>query len=172
MAGDNLDIVNTESFPRCTMAVMTAVRHIAAPPDVVFALASDFAGAPGRIKGIVKVEILTPGPVGVGTRFRETRVMFGKEAPEEMELATFDPGKSYELPGQSCGAEYRSTFRFVPDGGGTRLELEFHARAVTFFAKLMTPLSWLMKGMIKKCIEQDMDDLKQAAEATAPAKVS
>ena len=52
------------------------------PLDDAFAFVSDFANAPKRIKSILRVNVLTPGPVGVGTRFTETRVMFGREATE------------------------------------------------------------------------------------------
>jgi len=58
----------------------TLDKHIAAPPMRVFAAASDFRNAPQRIHGIKKVEMLSTGPVGVGTRFKETRVLFKKEA--------------------------------------------------------------------------------------------
>ena len=53
-------------------------RHVDAPPEVVFAHASDFRRAPEFITAIAKMEILTSGPVGAGTRFRETRMMFGR----------------------------------------------------------------------------------------------
>ncbi len=146
------------------MPTVTLSKHINAAPETVFALGTDLANAPGRVKGIVKLELLTPGPVGVGTRFRETRVMFGKEATEEMTISAFDPPRSYETKARSCGAEYHSILRFVPDGGGTRVDVEFRMRAVSFFAKLLTPLAFLMKGMLRKCLDQDMEDIKKAAE--------
>lgn len=31
--------------------------------------------------------------------------------------------------------------------------------------KLMTPLGWLMSGVMKKCVRQDLEDLKRSAEA-------
>ncbi len=68
-------------------------QQVAAPPEKVFAMMSDFANAPQRISGISKVEMLTDGAVGVGTKFKETRVMLGKEATETMEVTTFDPNK-------------------------------------------------------------------------------
>ncbi len=150
------------------MPTITVSKQIKASPEAVFAVASDFAGAPGRIKGITKLEILTPGPVGAGTRFRETRVMFGKEATEEMTISAFDPPHSYELTAQSCGAAFHTIFRFTSDGGGTRMDCEFRTRAVSFFAKLFTPLAYLMKGMLRKCLNQDMEDIKKAAEGTPP----
>jgi hypothetical protein len=145
--------------PGCTLTT-----RVAAPVREVFALFTDFAHAAGRVRGIKKVEVLTPGPVGVGTRFRETRVLFNREATEEMEVTAFEPGRGYTLGCQSCGAVYASAFRFEPDGDGTLVTLDFEARARSLLAKLMAPLSFLMMGTVKKCIRQDLDDLKKVAE--------
>jgi hypothetical protein len=146
------------------MAGFTLTKHVAAPPAVAFSVFSDLEHAVGRVKAISKLELVTPGPVGVGTRFRETRKMFGKDCTEELQITAYDPGHSYEMSAQSCGAEFRTIFHFVPDGAGTRVEVEFRPRAVSLFAKLMVPLTWLMTGSIKKCFDQDLEDLKQAAE--------
>jgi hypothetical protein len=162
---DNLAIVNIHGG--FIMPTVTLAKHLNAAPEAVFALATDLANAPGRVKAITKLELLTPGPIGVGTRFRETRVMFGKEATEEMTISAFDPPHGYEVTAHSCGTDYHTIFRFLPESGGTRVEFEFHARAVSFFAKLLTPLMFLMKGVMRKCVEQDLEDIKKAAEAVA-----
>jgi carbon monoxide dehydrogenase subunit G len=147
------------------MPRVSVTTRIAEPVEEVFALAADLGNAPGRIKGIKQVEFLTAGPVGVGTRFRETRVMFGKEASEVMEFVTFEPNRGYALAAESCGARYLTTFRFEPDGAGTMVTVDFEAKPVSFFARLLSPLSRLMSGMVRKCLQQDLDDLKSAAES-------
>lgn len=147
------------------MARLLMTTRIDEPPDVVFGAFSDFANAPKRISGIKKLELLTDGPIGVGTRFRETRVMFNKEATEVMEITAFEPGKSYTVGCRSCGCEYQWTFRFKPNGRGTTVEFEMNARAISLFAKIVSPLTSLMMGpMMKKCMEKDMNDLKAAIE--------
>jgi carbon monoxide dehydrogenase subunit G len=145
------------------MAV-TVTQRVEAPIEKTFAVYSDVTNAAGRIKGIRKIELLTPGPVGVGTKFRETRIMFGKEATETMEFSVYEPNRRYDLTADSCGALYRTEFRFEPDGTGTRVTATFGVEARSFVAKLFKPLAWLMRGMMKKCLQQDMDDLKAAAE--------
>jgi hypothetical protein len=146
------------------MPSFTLCKQIAAPPAAVFALFSDLEHAAGRIKAITKLELVTPGPVGVGTRFRETRKMFGKDCTEEMQITAFDPGHCYEVTAQSCGAEFRTLFHFEPEGTGTRVDAEFRSRSRSWFAKLMVPLAWLMMGTMKKCIDQDLEDLRKVAE--------
>lgn len=149
------------------MAQFSMTTHVKAPIEKVFAAYSDFGNCAGRIKGIKRVEMLTSGPVGVGTRFKETRVMFKKEATETMEVSALEPNREYTLTCNSCGALFNSTFRFEPEAGGTQVTLDFDCKPVSLFAKLMTPLSWLMMGPMKKCIQQDLDDMKAHLEGRA-----
>lgn len=149
------------------MANFTMSEHVTAPPEVVFEVASNFEQAAETIQGIESLEILTEGPIGVGTRFRETRVMFGKRATEELEITAFDPPHSYVVEGESCGGHYRFEYRFVGDIAGTNVRLNVETRAISFFAKLMSPLAPLMIGPMKKCIAADLEDVKATAELKA-----
>jgi carbon monoxide dehydrogenase subunit G len=146
------------------MACFTITRHIGAPRDKVFACLSDFRRAPERIKGIKKVEMLTDGPVGVGTRFRETRIVFKREASEVMEVTAFNPPIGYTLACNSCGCRYESEFRLTPRGAGTDVEMRFAVQPLTLFAKVMGSL---MRPMFKMCLTEmgkDLDDLKASIE--------
>jgi hypothetical protein len=151
------------------MATITVTQSIQAPVAEVFALACDIENSPGRIRDIVKVEMLTPGPMALGTKFKETRIVFKKEATETFEVTQFTPNVSYEFTANSCGAEYRTTFAFTPEGAGTRVDVAVRTRAVSFFAKLFTPLMFLMRGMLRKCVAKDLDDLRAAAEGQKKA---
>jgi carbon monoxide dehydrogenase subunit G len=154
------------------MPSFTITRHIAAPPDVVFHYAADFERAPQRIRGIKKVELLTQGPVGVGTRFKETRIVFKREATETMEVVAFDPPRGYTLGAESCGCRYRIQFRFAPANDGTDVELKFDAEPLTFLARLM---GFLMGRMIEMCAKEsakDLEDLKAAIEQGPQAAVA
>ena len=140
-------------------------EHIAAPLDRVFEVASNFADAARAIEGILRVEVLTPGPVGVGTRFRETRKMFGKEATEEMTVTEFEPPRRYLLLAESHGCRYRSELRFEPQGSGTDVVMTFRSEPLTLAARVM---SVLMKPMLKsmsKLCSKDLADLKRTIEA-------
>jgi hypothetical protein len=150
----------------------TVDRHIAAPPDVVFARASDFRRGHETISAIVKMDVLTDGPVRIGTRFRETRVMFGREATEEMTVTAFEPPKRYTLAAESHGSRYHTELSFAPDGQGTRVTMSFAAMPVTFMARVMGVLMRpMMKGIVKMCAK-DLDDLKSAIERDRNAAIS
>lgn len=143
------------------MKSLLCTHRSSAPPDRVWAFASDFAHAAGRIEAITKVEILTPGPVGKGTRFREWR---GRQQVD-MEIAEWSPPRSYSLRGHAVGTEFVSEIRCVPDGQGTRLEMEIHVRPQTFSARLLSPLIALMSKVMVKSCAKDLRDIAATAES-------
>ena len=55
-----------------------------AAPEAAWRVLTNIAGAAETLSGVTAVEMLTPGPYAVGTRWRETRRMFGKEETQEM----------------------------------------------------------------------------------------
>jgi carbon monoxide dehydrogenase subunit G len=143
-------------------------EHINAPIERVFAASTDVPRWAETISAITKIEMLTDGPVGVGTRFRETRKMFGKEATEEMTFTAFDPPNSYTLHAQSHGCLYESGFRFTPEGQGARVEFFFRGEPQTFGAKVMNAIMGpLFKGSMVKMVRKDMLDLKAHVESGA-----
>jgi carbon monoxide dehydrogenase subunit G len=135
--------------------------------DEVFAALSNFSAAADMISGITKTEMLTEGPVGMGTRFRETRVMFGREATEEMEVTAFEVPHRYVLGGENHGCRYASEFLLTPKGGGTEVSMSFEATPLTLVAKIMSVLMRpMMKSMAKHCM-QDLKDVKTFVEGGA-----
>ena len=68
------------------MATVTVSQQIAAPVGQVFKLFTDIAHAPEHVSGIKKLELMTPGPVGLRTRWIETREVMGRLDTAEMEI--------------------------------------------------------------------------------------
>jgi Polyketide cyclase / dehydrase and lipid transport len=135
----------------------------AAPADV-FAIAADIGHWPDVISAIESIELLTPGAVGIGTRFRETRKMFGKSATEEMTVAEFAPPHRFVLTAHSHGTAYRTVHTLEPVGAGTRLRVLFEVTPTSLLARIMAPVGWLLLGTLKRQIAADLADMKRAAE--------
>ena len=150
------------------MALTCSVRIRGSQQDVFDAI-SDLENAADRIKAINKVEVLTEGPVGKGTRWRETRTMFGKECTEEMEITEFDSPNGYRVGADSCGCHYDSSFSVRPDGDETVVEMSFRAIPTSIKGRLMMPMGFLMQGMMKKMVRQDLEDLKAHVEGGGSA---
>ena len=147
------------------MAQISITKRIAAPVERVFDVATDFTRAAEHIRGIEKIELLTNGPIGVGTRWCETRKVMGSQSTDTLEIVGFDRPRSYSVGSESCGAYFESTFRFTSDGTGTLLTLDVRTEARSLLAKLMSPLSNLMCGkMMSEMLQDDLNDIQRVAE--------
>lgn len=146
------------------MAHITSSIIVAASPCIVFDLFTDLERVAEANEDIVSLEKLTDGPMAGGSRFRETRFMFKRETTEEFEVTAFEPGKSYSVECVSCGCVYSTVYRFSPEKSGTRVDFEMRTRAVSFFAKLLSPIGMFFTGSLKKCLEHDIAQLKATAE--------
>ncbi len=150
------------------MARFTIDKYIDARREVVFDTALDLHSAAENIRGIEQLEVLTEGPIGLGTRFRETRIMFKKEATEVMEISVFDRPSRFVYKAESHGCKYLTSYDLVQEGTGTRLSLVFLAEPQTFMAKVLgIVFSFMMKACMKE-VDKDLEDLKAVAESRAP----
>jgi hypothetical protein len=82
------------------------------------------------------VEQLTPGGVGVGTRFREVHRTMGRRRVEVTQIVTFQPGRRFEIRVVE-GPPVDGRWDFEPLDTGTRLTF-------TPKARLARPLQPLM----------------------------
>ncbi len=149
------------------MGKISVSRFIAAAPKRVFEIASDLEHAAGRITSIKSLEVLTGGAIRKGTQFRVTRVAPGHEASAEMTVTAFDAPTSYQVGCTCNGCRYEVRLRFEPDGTGTNFVMEFGWMLLSLTAKLKSPL---LNAKITKCLkacDQDLDELKYAAEQPA-----
>ena len=144
---------------------LEVTQQINAPVERVYEVFTDLPSAADRITGIESVELLTDQPFGVGTRWKETRKIMGKEATETMWITAVEVNRSYTAEAESCGTHYTSVFTFEPSDGGTRVTMRFSGRPVTLVARLLTPLGLLMTGTIRKMMAGDLADLAAVCEA-------
>ena len=102
------------------MATVTVSNHVAAPVEQVFRVFTDIEHGPEHVGGIKKVEMLTPGVVHLGTRWRETRDVLGRSDSAEMEITAFELNRMYTITHHKAGVRIDTTFWFEPEGPGRR----------------------------------------------------
>ena len=140
-------------------------RNVAAPVERVWAVTTDLAGSPEVVRGIEAVEVLTPGEFGVGTRWRETRTMFGRSATEEMTVTAVEPQRSYTTEAVRPGVRYVSTVAVAPAGDGSELTLTFGARPTSTVTRVLGAVTGpLGRRAVARALEKDLADLASAAE--------
>ena len=152
------------------MNEMRVQRRIAATAETVWDVLTDLERSPEVIGAIQSVERLDDGDdFAVGTRWRETRTMFGREATEEMEVTALDPGNGYVVEADGAGAHYRTEFTLEPDGGGTEVTMTFAAEPTGMAGRVMAAtVGRLFAGATRKAVAADLDDIAHAAEQGLP----
>jgi carbon monoxide dehydrogenase subunit G len=148
------------------MTTIRVEREVATSPEKVWAVITDLDRSPEMIRAIKSVERVGEGSgLEVGTTWKETREMFGREATETMRVTAVDEGRSYTVESDSRGAHYTSVMAVEPARDGSRLSMSFGAEAASLGAKLMSVVARLFEGSTRKAIVQDLDDIAKAVEA-------
>ncbi|MFN0060873.1 MAG: SRPBCC family protein [Planctomycetota bacterium] len=156
-------------------------KEIDAPLERVFAVMTDLERASEWMPNLVGIEPLTPGKLAVGSRWRETRKMFGKAATEEFEVTGLTLNRSLELyidgaKGSSKCGEYRFKYELAPMNGRTLVTLTGEIGGGNRFWRF---IGRLFIGMFKKALMKDLLAMKQylevgrrSAPSTAAAPVT
>ncbi|MCY1079790.1 SRPBCC family protein [Archangium lansingense] len=149
----------------------TVRKEIAASPDRVFSVLKDLDAASKWMPNFVGIEKLSPGKFGVGTKWRETRRMFGRDASELFEVTGLEPGRSLELyvdgtQGSSKRGYYRFRYLLEPAGGKTTLTMAAEIGGMGFILELFGKL---LLGSFKKAIIADMDAMTSYIEGSKKA---
>ena len=143
------------------MARVESERSIAAPPHDVFPVVAHIEEFQNINPNITNVEFLTESHTGVGTRFKETRLMKGREATSTLEVTEYEPPSTVRLVSDEGGTIWDTIFTVTPQGDGSLLKMNMEARPYKLTAKLFTPL---IMRMIKNAIEADMEGIKAHCE--------
>ena len=145
---------------------VSATETINAPIEKVFAAFTDFANMEQKISGIKKMEFLSgDAEAKVGMKWRETRIMFGKEATEEMWITEINDNRNYVVEAESHGTKYRSEYTFVSKGDQTEVTLVFEGTPTNWLASVGSLMMIFFSGNVKKAFAQDLTDIKKHIES-------
>jgi carbon monoxide dehydrogenase subunit G len=130
------------------------------PIEQVFDFATDLTNAPRLLPGVTRTEMLSEGGLKAGARFRETRIIKGKERSAVIEILDHQRPQLHKAASAMMGMKATYTFRFSPENSGTRVDME---------AEVTGNLLWkLFLGMISRMMEREDGDyltrLKDAIE--------
>ena len=139
---------------------------INAPEAAVWAAITDIENAAEDLSGIEKIEVVEKPASGlVGLRWRETRMYFGKPATVEKWITDAAENRSYKTRAESDGFVFLTTMNISENGGGSVTLTSSHdSQPQGFVAKLKSTPMFLFKGVIRKALMQDLNDIKAAVE--------
>jgi uncharacterized protein YndB with AHSA1/START domain len=112
---------------------------IARPPETVFDFVADERNEPRFNPQMLRAEQVSPGAIGLGTRFRAETVSMGRTVEMVIEFTAYERPRRLMSTTRLSAMDIRGTLTFEPVLEGTRMrwswELEPHG-----MLKLMTPL--------------------------------
>jgi uncharacterized protein YndB with AHSA1/START domain len=160
------------------MGLETREDFIQASPPLVFAYISDvrrhieWSGAVEH--GLERIEVLTDGPVGFGTRWRsDGRNLTGKLNHDESVVTEFDPPRRFGFDTQFELSGARVTFAhrydLTPENGGTRLSYTLVRATPRNLRALLLLLSFLTVRRLtaRRVVSSGFASLKAAVERLA-----
>jgi hypothetical protein len=132
----------------------------------IWAAITDIEKASETISGIENVEVLEKPTTGlVGLRWRETRMLFGKPATAEKWITDAAENEFYKTRAESHGFVFLSTLSISESSGGITLTSSHDSQPQGIVARLQSiPMGLLFKGVAKKALLQDLNDIKTAVE--------
>jgi Polyketide cyclase / dehydrase and lipid transport len=130
------------------------------PAAEVFAFLADFENIPKWNYAIEETHKSSAGPVGVGTRYRQTRSVPSRSV-EGFEVTVYEPARRLGIQGQIGPFQAQISYELEAAAGATRLvnnvELDPSPAALRLIAPLAAP-------KIKAAVAQNLGQLKLVLE--------
>jgi len=127
------------------------------PPDKVFAVLADVSQTPKWLARCTGIEILTPGPLAVGSKLRYSYREGRRAGQMDGQLAERIENQKLSFCYEDKMMQVGVHFVMQPQSGGTRLTHSIDITPKTFFAKLISPL---MRRQLPKQTITAMESLR------------
>jgi len=136
--------------------------HIDAPIGTVFDVVADSRNEPSFNPAMTRVELLTPEPIGTGTRFR---AYMGKAAlPMLVELTGVERPHLLASRTTSSLMETSGTLSFTETDGGTTMRWDWQVRAKGWH-RLLSPVFGLVGSRMEQRIWTGLKHYVEAGRA-------
>ena len=130
------------------------------PVKDVFAFVADPNNMPKWNSAVVSLEQVTPGDVGVGTKFKSVGEMMGRRVEGEMQVVAYEPDSKCGFQVNAGPMQVTMTMTFKTVGTGTKISLNAQGNPAGFF-KIA---EGVMTGRVKTMMEENLARLKSSLE--------
>jgi carbon monoxide dehydrogenase subunit G len=144
-----------------TMATFQNTLTIQRPVDDVFAFLADFENIPTWNYAILETTKTSPGPVGVGTTYRQLRSIPDR-SEEGFEVTVFEPTSRLDVHGEIGPFTATIGYLLAPVGEGTQLVNVVDLESASGAVRLLAPLA---TSRVKAAVAANLNRLKQLLEA-------
>lgn len=133
------------------------------PMKDVFAFVSNLNNMSKWNSAVVSLEQVTPGAVGVGTKFKSVGEMMGRRIEGEVKVTSYEPDTKTGFQMNAGPMQINVTISFKPVGTGTKVGLNAQGNPAGVF-KLA---EGMMQGRVKSMMEENLARLKSILEKGA-----
>jgi carbon monoxide dehydrogenase subunit G len=133
------------------------------PMQDVFNFLSNPLNLPKWQSMIAKIEQVTPGAVGVGSKYKVAAEMLGRKIDGLMEITTFEPPARFGFTNQAGPMQVTVTVTLKPVGTGAKISLNAQGNPGGVF-KIA---EGVLAGQVKSQMEANLARLKSVLEAGA-----
>lgn len=117
------------------------------------------------ISGIEKIEMLSEPQNGlVGLKWRETRMYFGKPSAIEKWITDAVENNFFKTKAEMDGFIFITTISISENGDNIILTSSHETKSQGIIAKIKSLPMVFFRGMLKKAIIKDLNDIKTAVE--------
>ena len=148
------------------MAKANVTVAIARPVEDVFAVLTDPTLTPRWAANAIKGELLTEGPVRVGSRRRAVvKGLLGRTMESVMEVTDLEPNRTLALRliSASWGGSGRTRYTLAAEGNATRVDWMWELKPGGFLAPFARPLM----AVFERLFQRDLENLKAMMESHA-----
>jgi carbon monoxide dehydrogenase subunit G len=109
---------------------------------------------------VLSLEQVTPGEVGVGTKFKSIGELMGRRIEGEMQITAYEPDTKCGFQVNSGPMQVNMTMTFKTVGTGTKISLNAQGNPAGFF-KIA---EGMLAGRVKTMMEENLARLKSVLE--------
>jgi hypothetical protein len=109
-----------------------------APRDLVFRTLTDIATRPKFVSAVERVDLLSEGPIGIGTRYVENRTVLPRGIAIEFTVGDYDPPGIFVLSAETAGIGFEVSCTLVYTGYETKISLELVSKPETIGGRFAT----------------------------------
>ena len=145
--------------------IIEALVKISGSREAVWNAITNIENAAETMSGIEKIEVVEKPANGlIGLRWQETRMYFGKPATVEKWITDAVENEFYKTRAEDSGFVFLSTIRISEGSNGIELISSHETIPQGIAAKIKSIPMVFFKGMVRKALLQDLNDIKSAVE--------
>jgi carbon monoxide dehydrogenase subunit G len=119
-------------------------------PERAFAFLADLANLPRWQSGVTRAELLTDGPIAVGSTARVATQVMGQDIQADLRVTELDPPRRLVLATEVAGMKVDAILTLEPRDGGSRATFGMDVAGGGLFGGAM-------EGMVAGAAEGELD---------------